>query len=141
MSKQKRTEAPFSNLIQHPEVHIFLKLKPKTLFVGSRSLFDFIQTNPLARRHGLEACTWICPPSLIADVDVPFRPAFLYLIARVDMLGELISKIIQHNVVPAVIFILFLYINGLPVITGQTPWHSILPNTNLRFPDQPKWLD
>ena len=38
-------------------------------------------------------------------------------------------------------FILFLYINGLPVITGQTPWHSILPNTNLRFPDQPKWLD
>ena len=38
-------------------------------------------------------------------------------------------------------FILVLYINGLPVITGQTPWHSILPNTNLRFPDQPKWLD
>lgn len=48
--------APFSNLIQHPEVPHFLKIKPKTLFVGSRSLFDFIQTNPLARRHGLEAC-------------------------------------------------------------------------------------
>ena len=97
---------PFSNLIQHPEVPHFFKTKAQDplcrfkVFIRLQSRLTH-WPDAMAWRHA----TWIWPSKFDCRCGCSLPTSIPLLnAARVDILEELISKIIQHNVVPAVIF-------------------------------------